>query len=352
MKPVKYFGAANGYGGFRSYFDKIFKSDKFNNVYVIKGGPGTGKSSLMKKISAYAKKSEMNCEEIYCSSDPYSLDGIIINYNGQKIAMLDGTSPHERDAVVPGAIDEIINLGVGWDSKFLLAQKDKILSLTIQKAKAYRSAYFYLSLAGRCMEEIRSCITDCIDLKALKNGVNNVAEELLSENEGKTDYALLSSYGRFGSYRLDSYETDPERTFAVRGERIICELFMTYLKEYAKLSCTNMTVSPSALDGRFDEGIYFPDRNISVVITDNEAAKELNTDEYAKKQSDTECIRKAKLIYSDALDEAKRYFCIASDMHSRLEEYYSSVMNFDVIDEITEKYSEIIVQKLRNSADT
>ena len=111
MKPNKYFAAANGYGGFRSYFKEIFPSEKFESVYVIKGGPGTGKSSMMKKIADRLTESGVECDRIFCSSDPHSLDGIIASHNGLSVAMIDATAPHERDAVIPGAIDEIINLG-------------------------------------------------------------------------------------------------------------------------------------------------------------------------------------------------------------------------------------------------
>ena len=37
----KYFGAANSYNGFISYFDKIFDSKEYDKIYVLKGGPGT-----------------------------------------------------------------------------------------------------------------------------------------------------------------------------------------------------------------------------------------------------------------------------------------------------------------------
>ena len=46
----KYFAAANSYKGFKSYFDRIFAPEQFDRIYIIKGGPGTGKSSIMKNI--------------------------------------------------------------------------------------------------------------------------------------------------------------------------------------------------------------------------------------------------------------------------------------------------------------
>ena len=46
----KFFAAANSFNGFVSYFDCIFDSKDFSKIYVLKGGPGTGKSSLMRSV--------------------------------------------------------------------------------------------------------------------------------------------------------------------------------------------------------------------------------------------------------------------------------------------------------------
>ena len=108
MKTKKYFAAANGYDGFISYFDKVFDPRDFTKIYILKGGPGTGKSSLMRKILTIAEGHGAICEAILCSSDKDSLDGIICKNGDKQIAVIDGTAPHERDTVLPGAVDELI----------------------------------------------------------------------------------------------------------------------------------------------------------------------------------------------------------------------------------------------------
>jgi len=42
-----YFAAANGYDGFVSYFEKVFDAKDYTRLFILKGGPGTGKSSIM-----------------------------------------------------------------------------------------------------------------------------------------------------------------------------------------------------------------------------------------------------------------------------------------------------------------
>ena len=39
ISDKNYFGAANGYRGFRSNFDKIFSPKSYSKLFIIKGGP-------------------------------------------------------------------------------------------------------------------------------------------------------------------------------------------------------------------------------------------------------------------------------------------------------------------------
>ena len=66
----------------------------------------------------------MDVEYFHCSSDPNSLDGIIIN--DLKIALIDGTAPHTLEPKYAGAVEMIINIGDFFDEKRLILQKNEI----------------------------------------------------------------------------------------------------------------------------------------------------------------------------------------------------------------------------------
>ncbi len=87
---IKFFLGANTSRGFCSFFDQLQCNDNWQ-TYVLKGGPGTGKSSGLKRI-ARESGNELT-EYIYCSADPNSLDAVILHNKGVSIA--DGTSPHD-----------------------------------------------------------------------------------------------------------------------------------------------------------------------------------------------------------------------------------------------------------------
>ena len=78
MAVRRYFLGANTGKGFVSLYDEFCKPESGNFLYVIKGGPGCGKSSFMKKIGKAAEDAELDVEYVICSGDPDSLDGVLI----------------------------------------------------------------------------------------------------------------------------------------------------------------------------------------------------------------------------------------------------------------------------------
>lgn len=68
-------------------------TDNVAKKIYIKGRPGTGKSTLLKKIISKAKELGYSTETYYCSFDPCSLDMVIIRKIG--VALFDSTRPHE-----------------------------------------------------------------------------------------------------------------------------------------------------------------------------------------------------------------------------------------------------------------
>ena len=73
-----YFAASNSAKGFFSYYKECFDTPRIRHLYAIKGGPGTGKSRFMREVAECGEGAGWQCEYIYCSSDPDSLDGLFV----------------------------------------------------------------------------------------------------------------------------------------------------------------------------------------------------------------------------------------------------------------------------------
>ena len=109
--------------GFYSFSDQIIDHN-FNRLFILKGGPGVGKSTLIKNVGKRLMEKGYDLEYHCCSSDKNSYDGLIAPT--LKIAIFDGTAPHIMDPKYPGAVDEIVNLGAYWSEKGLIAKKEDI----------------------------------------------------------------------------------------------------------------------------------------------------------------------------------------------------------------------------------
>ena len=150
-----YFPGNNTPQGFFSYYKYILGQREANRIICIKGGPGTGKSTFMKRIGERFAKLGEDIDYLHCSADEDSLDGVILK--NRRIALIDGTSPHITDPVTPGAVDKIINLGEFWNEEGIALNKDEIIDLNEDCSGWYRIAYNYLNAAKsvfKSLEEI------------------------------------------------------------------------------------------------------------------------------------------------------------------------------------------------------
>jgi MoxR-like ATPase len=64
--------------GFYSYYPYIVPYSAAEHIYILKGGPGVGKSTFMRRIAEKAALLDFDIEFMHCSSDPDSLDAVFI----------------------------------------------------------------------------------------------------------------------------------------------------------------------------------------------------------------------------------------------------------------------------------
>lgn len=90
-KSVKRFFGASAPGGSVNYINLLTREIK--SRYFIKGRPGTGKSTFLKKLAKEAEKRGFDTEIYCCSFDPGSLDMVIVRE--LDFCVFDSTAPHE-----------------------------------------------------------------------------------------------------------------------------------------------------------------------------------------------------------------------------------------------------------------
>lgn len=145
-----WFLGANGADGFGSLYDGWVDQTACQAFYVLKGGAGCGKSTLMRRVAARLEEAGRDVEYILCSGDPGSLDGVRIPSKGA--ALVDGTAPHVVEPTFVGATGHYLDLGDGYDRAALFPQRAEIVRLAQTYRAAYRDAWHRL----RAAEEARA----------------------------------------------------------------------------------------------------------------------------------------------------------------------------------------------------
>ncbi|NLJ56458.1 MAG: hypothetical protein GX334_05330 [Firmicutes bacterium] len=152
-KLRRVFPGSNSARGFFSFFEHIVAPEK-SRVWVIKGGPGNGKSTLMGKIGRALQAQGYDLEYHHCASDSTSLDGLVIP--ALQTALVDGTFPHVFDPPFPGAAGEIIDLGRFWNAAGLRKNKEQIIKLEAEISRRFKQAHRLLAIAGIYLEAAES----------------------------------------------------------------------------------------------------------------------------------------------------------------------------------------------------
>ena len=130
----------NGFCGFpRDYFE----ADPAAHAFFIKSGPGTGKSTLLRALSAAFREQGETVEEISCSSDPDSLDGIV--FPARRVCVFDATAPHVLEPKRWGLQEEIISLGDALNVSALSQKWEEITAAAERNAAAHTRARRFLS---------------------------------------------------------------------------------------------------------------------------------------------------------------------------------------------------------------
>lgn len=139
----RYFPGSNTADGFKGFYDG--ELERLDKVILLKGGPGTGKSSLMKAVAKESAKKGLDHEIWYCSGDPSSVDGVYVKDIGA--AVVDATAPHATEARLPVIRESVTDMAQSLARDRLLPERGKIEKLFYLKKRSYERAYEHLSRA-------------------------------------------------------------------------------------------------------------------------------------------------------------------------------------------------------------
>lgn len=188
-KAVKFFLGANSPQGFYSLFEQIENPKSNWHTFLIKGGPGCGKSTFMKKIAKNFSENCSNLEEIPCSSDPNSLDAVIIPE--KQTSIMDATSPHAQDAKIPNLRQTILSFGDFINRDKLLKNRSEIESLFSSTPEYYKLAVSYLFAAQAFLRNSYNIAENAIDKEKIYSYAKRFAQKNFKSKNSQTNNISL-----------------------------------------------------------------------------------------------------------------------------------------------------------------
>ncbi|MDZ5471716.1 PRK06851 family protein [Bacillus sp. 31A1R] len=350
-KLTNYYAGGNTARGFYSLYESNLKD--LDRLFILKGGPGTGKSSMMKAIGSYWLEKGYNIEYLHCSSDNNSIDGVKITE--LKVGIVDGTFPHVIEPKAPGVIEEYINLGEAWNSAKLRNEKEKITKLNHQRSEAFQNAYSKFGEALKIHDDWEKIFIENMDFEK----ANELTEKLIDQFYGELSlnkssevkHRFLGAATPKGAVDFVPNLTEEiEKRYFIKGRPGSGK--STMLKKIAAeaedrgfdVEIYHCGFDPHSLDmvivrelgwAIFDSTApheYFPTREGDEIIdmygtiihegTDEKYAEEIQS--YAKK-------------YKDKMQEAIGCLAQAKNLHETLEGLYIEAMDFTVVNKFREQ---------------
>ncbi|MDD2509627.1 MAG: PRK06851 family protein [Syntrophomonas sp.] len=340
---------ANSCRGFYSFYQYMLWPEGERKI-ILKGGPGVGKSTFMKKIGEEFSSRGLDLEYHWCSSDNQSLDGVVI---GQKVCILDGTAPHVVDPLFPGAVDEILNLGDFWDSRIIKEHKNEVIKLGQEISRCFARAYLRLQEAAVAYEEWQSYYKEARDLAAVKRNILALSQEFLqgcSISPYEARHLFAAAITPAGPVtRIESLVDNDYSLYAIKGSpgSGIKEL-LDHVAYMLKLQQFYGEVYHSPFEPQEIDLIILPERKTALLdlsscivnYGDRILAKQkrlLDFDELIQRSLIDPHARRilgARNRFDKSLQEAVEFIRTAKQYHDELESLYIPAMDFAALENL------------------
>lgn len=350
-KSVKYFLGANSCEGFVSVFKECYNAADGWRAYIIKGGPGTGKSSFMKYMAARAADKGITAELFPCSSDPDSLDAVI--FPDLKTVIMDGTAPHTVDPEYPGVCETILNFGEYWDTDCFTKNKEEILAVTDKNKQLHKSAARYIKAVGSLVEDNLKIAGFSTDKAKVKSFTDKLCKRYIPYKGSKPRewVRFLSGITPKGVVSYGNTVLKSCKTAVIIEDEFgsASDIMMRKIRDYAlKQGYEIITVKNAFLPSALTDHIIIPELSLCF-MRENEyqhfgsdirrihARRFVNSKQLHKSR---ERLKFNKKAIRQLLSTACAVLGDAKAVHDKMEKYYISAMDFKALTDFAGVFAE------------
>lgn len=350
-----WFLGVNSPKGYCSKFDQLFLKSPEGKCFLLKGGPGTGKSTILKKVAEALAEKGRDIELVFCSADTGSLDAVIIPDG--KFVVADATLPHSAEPKYPGIYETTVDLSDCWDKNILCSNSEEIAELFDLNRRLHEEARGYLSAAANLIEEAAKAGMESL----FWGNVEKAALRICHSEIGKGNKKRGTEKQRFLSAI-----TEKGTVFMNKTPGIICEKIYAFEDETGAASRVFMnTVRKYAIENGLDiitckcplfplektEHVFIPSQKIGFITVNKRhktdipfkrtlhSARFYDREKYSKQKPK---IRFSLRIAEKLIEEASLRMKEAKTVHDKLENFYIKAMDFSKADEKLRKIIEEI----------
>ncbi len=362
--PVKFFLGANTPTGFVGFTDELYDADGGWQAYLIKSGPGTGKSSLMRKIYERVTALSVDAEVICCSSDPSSLDGVL--FPQLKLCILDATAPHVVEPKFWGAVEQLVPLSVCMDESVLHGQAAEIMAVTRKNQVLHARCRKYIHAASALLRENRRIGDALLNVDKVRRLAARLAAQEFGAGggEGRLTHRFLSAVTPEGLVTF--YETLQAlcpRIYTIEDDQgAASRLLLAELTRHAQAAGVDGIACPCPLAP--DEGaehLLFP--SVGVGFTTSNVFHKADFPVYrrihATRFLDTEALCAKRQLQSfnrraarELLEQARELSAEAKAVHDTMEAYNIAAMDWEQANEMGEAVTQVFVDAARRYKDS
>lgn len=341
------FPGGNTACGFCSFYDYIIGPEA-TRIFIIKGGPGVGKSTLMRQIGEDMLQRGYDVELHHCSSDNGSLDGVVVP--SIKVALIDGTAPHIVDPKNPGAVDEIVHLGDYWDEEGLREHKNDIIEHNRQIKRYFERAYRYLGAAKSIRDNIVFNVSSCINKGKLYHLIHRITNMLFEDFDaadhiGKQRHMFASAITPDGVVdHLDTLIKPQARRYVLVADvGSGSDEMLKRIADAAVIRGYDVELYHCALVPEEVEHLVIPALGAAFTIdgrfaSDCTEVYDLNDcmdkHKYALLSNE---INTDRDMMNTLIGEAVNNIAVAKGIHDEMEAYYISNMRFDEVQQVKDR---------------
>ena len=344
MQPnVTFFLGANAPTGFYSLYDQLPNAHDAQRLFLLKGGAGCGKSTLMGKVAQRLEEVGESVEYIRCSGDPGSLDAVI--FPRLSAAIVDATAPHVIEPDLPGVVESYVNLGDCYDHAALAPLRDKIEAATVGYKSHYKHAYRCLTAAEQLYQDNRALLlSPTVEARCAKRvrGILSREVKRTGRQTGKASQRFLDAVTCRGWLCLfDTADALCHRVYELRDTYGLGAGMLTALAAGCMSAGYDVVLCPSPLSPDLCRHVLVPELGLAFVTStpdhpyQGKPYRRVRLDAMA----DAEQMKKyksrlkfARKVEAALIDDAVDSLAQAKAEHDVLEALYNPHVDFDAVD--------------------